>query len=140
MNLQLEIALRLVMAALLGAAIGYQRERAKKPAGFRTHALVALGVAVFTIVSVHGFGAGVVDPSRVAARVAAGVVTGIGFIGAGAIVRAQRADIVVGITTAASIWTVAAIGMATALGMYVIAAVSAALCFLILAIHPSFRD
>lgn len=75
------------------------------------------------------------DPSRVAA----GVVTGIGFIGAGAIIREQRENIVVGITTAASIWTVAAIGMAAALGMYVLSAVAAALCLLILMAHPGFR-
>ena len=82
MNIQLEISLRLLLAAALGAAIGYQRTWAKKPAGFRTHALVSLGVAIFTVVSTHGFAGGSIDPSRVAA----GVVTGIGFIGAGAII------------------------------------------------------
>jgi putative Mg2+ transporter-C (MgtC) family protein len=137
MNVELEMSLRLLLAASLGAAVGYQRTWAKKPAGFRTHALVALGVATFTVVSVHGFtigsGGGSIDPSRVAA----GVVTGIGFIGAGAIIRERlHGTMVVGITTAASVWTVAAIGMAAAVGLYVIAVVATVLCLVILFMHP----
>ena len=133
MNIQLEISLRLLLAAALGAAIGYQRTWAKKPAGFRTHALVSLGVAIFTVVSTHGFAGGSIDPSRVAA----GVVTGIGFIGAGAIIRERiRGNMVVGITTAASLWTVAAIGMAAAVGLYIISGVATVLSLVILFMHP----
>jgi putative Mg2+ transporter-C (MgtC) family protein len=82
MNTEVEIILRLLLAAALGAGIGYQRERANKPAGLRTHVLISLGSALFTVVSIFGFGGGVDT-----ARVAAGVVTGIGFIGAGVIFR-----------------------------------------------------
>jgi len=82
MSIELEMVLRLLAAAGLGAVIGYQRERAGKPAGLRTHILIAIGVALFTVASLFGFG-----PTADAARVAAGVVAGIGFIGAGAIIH-----------------------------------------------------
>jgi putative Mg2+ transporter-C (MgtC) family protein len=121
--------LRLLLAAALGAGIGYQRERANKPAGLRTHMLISIGSALFTVVSIFGFGVGV-DPSRVAA----GVVTGIGFIGAGVILRGVRGEHVVGLTTAASIWAVAAIGMAAGVGMYLIATIAAVIAVLVLMI------
>jgi len=127
MSLTLDIILRLLLAAVLGAAIGYQRERANKPAGLRTHILIALGSALFTVVSVFGFGDGA-DPSRVAA----GVVAGIGFIGAGVILRGVRGDHIVGLTTAASIWITAAIGLAAGIGMYLIAAIVAAITVIVL--------
>jgi len=127
MNTLLDITLRLLLAAALGAGIGYQRERANKPAGLRTHILIALGSALFTVISIFGFN-GTVDPSRVAA----GVVTGIGFIGAGVILRGVRGEHVVGLTTAASIWAVAAIGMAAGVGMYLIATVVTAIAVLVL--------
>ncbi|MFA7247944.1 MAG: MgtC/SapB family protein, partial [Dehalococcoidia bacterium] len=82
MSPELEAGLRLLLSAVLGGGIGFQRERAGKPAGLRTHVLICLGSALFTVVSVLGF-TGNVDP----ARIAAGVVTGIGFIGAGVIFR-----------------------------------------------------
>jgi len=130
-----ETVLRLVLAAVLGAAVGLERELHKKPAGFRTHALVCLGVALFTTVSDKGFPFPA-DPSRVAA----GVVTGIGFIGAGAIIRErQRGNMVVGVTTAASIWTVAAIGMAMALGMYLVSVVGTVLAVVLLLVHPGSK-
>ncbi|MDO8473677.1 MAG: MgtC/SapB family protein [Dehalococcoidia bacterium] len=134
MNIEIELSLRMLLAAALGAAIGYQRTWAKKPAGFRTHAVVALGVATFTVISTHGFVGGSIDPSRVAA----GVVTGIGFIGGGTILRMRThgGDTVVGITTAATIWTVAAIGMAAAVGEYIIATTATVLCLVILFMHP----
>jgi len=114
---EIEAILRVLLAVVLGAAIGFQRERVGKPAGLRTHALIALGSALFTVVSVFGFGIAA-DPSRVAA----GIVTGIGFIGAGVIFRGLRRDgAVVGLTTAASIWTTAAVGLAAGIGMYLIA-------------------
>jgi putative Mg2+ transporter-C (MgtC) family protein len=129
MNPELEAGLRLLLAAVLGAGIGFQRERAGKPAGLRTHVLICLGSALFTVVSVLGF-TGSVDPSRIAA----GVVTGIGFIGAGVIFRGMRGDKVMGITTAASIWVTAAIGIAAGVGLYIIAVATAVITVLVLMI------
>jgi putative Mg2+ transporter-C (MgtC) family protein len=122
----LEIALRLLLAAVLGALIGYQRERAHKPAGLRTHMLICLGSALFATLSEFGFSSNV-DTSRIAA----GVVTGIGFLGAGAIIRNPE-GIVVGLTTAASIWAIAAIGLAAGAGMYIAAAVATVIVLIIL--------
>ena len=130
MNPELEACLRVLLAALLGAIIGFQREKAHKPAGLRTHILICMGSALFTVVSILGF-TGPVDPSRVAA----GVVTGIGFLGAGVIFRGMRGDTpVVGLTTAASIWVSAAIGIAAGAGMYIIATAVAILTLIILLI------
>lgn len=92
---ELEMVLRLLLAAALGAIIGYQRERARKSAGLRTHVLICLGAALFTVTSIYGFGG---DDTG---RVAAGVVAGIGFLGAGAIIRGGE-GIVAGLTTAAN--------------------------------------
>lgn len=117
-NTELEMVIRLVIAAFLGGVIGYERAKAGKPAGLRTHLLVSLGAALFTVISVFAFGEGS-DPSRVAAA----VVVGIGFIGAGTILRQEKA--VVGLTTAATIWAVAAIGIAIGAGLYVVGAVAA---------------
>jgi putative Mg2+ transporter-C (MgtC) family protein len=124
MNLDslLEMILRFLLAAGLGAAIGYQRERAGKAAGLRTHILVSSGAALFTLVSIFGFSGVVVDISRVAA----GVVVGIGFIGAGVILRGQREKEVAGLTTAATIWTTAAVGLAAGTGMYLISVIATA--------------
>ena len=134
MNTTLDIILRLLLAAVLGAGIGYQRERANKPAGLRTHSLICLGSALFTVVSIYGFTDGV-DPSRVAAAVA----TGIGFIGAGVIFRGMRGDrVVMGLTTAASVWVTAAIGLAAGVGMYLIATIIAVVTVLVLMI-PKVR-
>ena len=119
MPLWLEMVLRLLLASASGAAIGYQRKRAGKPVGMRTYILITLGAALFTIVSVFGF-AGAVDPSRVAA----GVVVGIGFIGAGVIFRGPRNGEVTGLTTAASMWAAAAVGLAVGSGLYVISIVA----------------
>lgn len=131
MPVELEMALRLLLAAALGAAIGYQRERTGKPAGLRTHVLICLGAALFTVASSYGFGAAT-DP----ARVAAGIVTGIGFLGAGAIIRSGE-GIVVGLTTAATIWVVAAIGLAAGAGLYLISAVTTAIALIVLLLpHP----
>jgi len=119
--LEWELALRLLVASLLGAVIGLQRELVGKPAGMRTHVLVSLGCALFTVVSLEGFG-----PAADPARVAAGVVAGIGFLGAGAIIRGTQ-GMVIGLTTAASIWAVAAIGLAVGAGLYFLALVGTAL-------------
>jgi len=123
MNLSplLEMTLRFLLAVALGAGIGYQRERAGKAAGVRTHILVSSGAALFTVVSIYGFG-GAVDISRVAA----GVVVGIGFIGAGVILRGQREKEVAGLTTAATIWITAAIGLAAGAGLYLVSVIATA--------------
>jgi putative Mg2+ transporter-C (MgtC) family protein len=129
MSPELEAGLRLLLATVLGGIIGFQRERVNKPAGLRTHMLICLGSALFTVVSVLGF-TGNVDP----ARIAAGVVTGIGFIGAGVIFRGMRGDKVMGITTAASIWVTAAVGIAAGAGLYIIASAVAIVTLLVLMI------
>jgi len=130
----LEMILRLLLAAALGAGIGYQRERAGKVAGLRTHILVSAGAGLFTLVSIYGFGGAVVDISRVAA----GVVVGIGFIGAGVILRGQREEEVAGLTTAATIWITAAIGLAAGAGMYLVSVIATAVAVGILLI-PKIR-
>ena len=132
MSIELEMVLRLLLAAILGAVIGYQREYAKKPAGLRTHVLIALGAALFTVVSIYGFG-DKGDPSRVAA----GVVAGIGFLGAGVVFRAMRGDIPMGLTTAASVWVTAAVGLAAGAGLYLVSAVVAVVVILVLMIPKS---
>ena len=127
MSPELEAGLRLLLAALLGGAIGFEREHSHKPAGLRTHILIGMGSALFTLVSIYGF-SGSADPGRVAA----GVVTGIGFIGAGVIFRGMKGDQVVGITTAASVWVTAAIGIATGCGMYIISVIATVITVLVL--------
>ena len=135
----LDFILRILVAALLGGAIGLEREYREKAAGFRTHFLVALGSALFMIISAYGFtdllnpGGAYHDLSSEmnhrldVSRIAAQVVSGIGFIGAGTIIFQKNA--VRGLTTAASIWVTAAIGLACGAGMYEL---SAAATFLVL--------
>lgn len=115
MSLDWVLITRLVIAGLLGAVIGLEREFRAKEAGVRTHFIVALGSALFMIISQYAFG----DKQHDAARVAAQVVSGIGFIGAGVIIF-QR-NVVRGVTTAAGLWVAAAIGMACGDGMYAVA-------------------
>jgi putative Mg2+ transporter-C (MgtC) family protein len=116
----LEMTLRFLLAVALGAGIGFQRERAGKTAGMRTHILVSSGAALFALVSTYGFSGTVVDISRVAA----GVVVGVGFIGAGVIFRGRQEEEVAGLTTAATIWVTAAIGLAAGAGMYLISVIA----------------
>jgi putative Mg2+ transporter-C (MgtC) family protein len=120
------MVLRLLLATVLGMIVGFERLHAHKPAGLRTHMLVCIGAALFTVISIYGFGSGS-DPSRVAA----GIVTGIGFLGAGAIIHAQDGGLH-GLTTASSIWAVAAIGMAAGTGMYIVAAVATGIVLVVL--------
>lgn len=124
MNEFYELSLRLVVAMILGALIGTERELRAKDAGFRTHFLVALGSALFCIVSQFGFPEGLRDSSRVAAQ----VVSGIGFLGAGTIIL-QRSK-VRGLTTAAGLWVTAAIGLACGTGLYLIATITTLLALL----------
>lgn len=121
--LELEIILRLVIAISLGALVGLEREMSHKSAGLRTHMIVSLGACLFTLISIYTF-------EMDSARVAAAIVTGIGFIGAGSII-ASRGHLQ-GITTAASLWVVAAIGLAVGVGSYLLAVVAAVLVFLVL--------
>ena len=116
-----EMIARLVLAALFGALIGVEREYRSKVAGLRTHLLVSIGSALMMLLSQYGFG-GQGDPARVAAQ----IVSGIGFIGAGAIMMDRRQS-VHGLTTAAGIWVSSGIGMTVAAGMYVLSAVATAL-------------
>ncbi|MEO8937142.1 MAG: MgtC/SapB family protein [Burkholderiaceae bacterium] len=128
-----DLILRLLAAALLGSLIGFERERQHWAAGLRTHMLVCVGSCLIMIVSAYGFADVLgedhvsLDPSRVAAQ----VVSGIGFLGAGAILL--RGEIVRGLTTAASLWSVAAIGLAVGGGLYVAAVASTTIILLILA-------
>jgi putative Mg2+ transporter-C (MgtC) family protein len=119
-----EYILSIFIAGILGGAIGFEREYRSKEAGFRTHFLVGLGSALFMVLSMHGFDnfqaqAGVIiqrDPARMAAQ----VVSGIGFIGAGTIIFQK--NVVKGLTTAAGLWVTSAIGMTAGVGMYLLAA------------------
>jgi len=129
-----QVLIRLAVAAVLGAAVGFERELREREAGLRTHLLVCLGSALFTILSAYGFhdfltGSGQLvrtDPTRIAAQ----IVTGIGFLGAGAIIR--QGVSVRGLTTAATLWVAAAIGMATGAGYYSGAVIGAALTLIAL--------
>lgn len=132
MPFELEIVLRLLLAAVLGAIIGFQREKAHKAAGMRTLTLITAGSALFTAVSVYGF------PGD-AARIASGIVAGIGFIGAGTIIRREGGEAAIeGLTTAATIWVAAGVGMAAGAGMYIGAVVATALLMAILLL-PHFK-
>jgi len=136
MSLEIEIILRLFLATVLGASVGYQREKAHKPAGLRTHSLIAVGSALFTVVSIFGFSGNGVDMSRVAA----GVVAGVGFIGAGLIFHSARDDLLKGLTTAASIWVTAAIGLAAGSGMYLISFVVTVIAVVLLVVPKIRRE
>lgn len=133
-----EVLLRLALAAVFGAAIGVERERKEWAAGMRTHMMVSVGSALMMLVSSFGFADTygmediTLDPSRVAAQ----IISGIGFIGAGTILFLKPAT-VLGLTTASGLWTVAGIGMATGGGMYFAASVTTVLALIILwGMHP----
>jgi putative Mg2+ transporter-C (MgtC) family protein len=121
MGLQLDLSFRLLLSAVFGAAIGFEREINGHPAGMRTHLLVSLGAALFTVLSAYGFGpasqTSPVDPTRIAAQ----IVSGIGFLGAGAIIKDGLS--IRGLTTAASLWATAAVGLAAGAGQHVLATV-----------------
>ena len=130
-----DILLPCILALIFGGLIGFQREKAERPAGLRTHALVCLGSTVFTLISYLGFSSLYgVDPSRIAA----GIVTGIGFIGAGVIFR--LGPLVRGVTTAASIWVVASVGMALGTKLYYLALLVTILGFITLSIFKYIED
>jgi len=128
----LELIGRLILAVFLGFLIGLERELAGQPAGERTHALASLGAATFALISVTAF------PGSDPARVAAGVVTGLGFLGAGMILK-ERGKEVHGLTTAAGIWAVGGIGLAIGAGLYLLGVTSAVLVGLLLALERLLR-
>jgi putative Mg2+ transporter-C (MgtC) family protein len=124
-----EIIIRLTAATLLGGVLGLDRELKSKPAGLRTHALVALGSALATLVTIEF----VADVDRGAiTRTIQGIIAGVGFLGGGAILRAKDRDEVTGLTTAASIWLVAALGVACGGGFWISSLVSVVLALLVL--------
>jgi putative Mg2+ transporter-C (MgtC) family protein len=131
-----EIALRLLLAAVLGGVIGANRGRLEWAAGLRTHMLVCVGSALAIIVSTYGFfdvlryDHVVLDPSRIAAQ----VISGVGFLGAGTILFLQREQVIRGLTTAAGLWAVASIGLAAGSGLYAAAATATVLLWAILAL------
>jgi putative Mg2+ transporter-C (MgtC) family protein len=125
---------RLLLAAALGAAIGLEREYRQKPAGLRTNILIAVGSALFTIMSTAMATTGGADPARIAAQ----IVVGVGFLGGGAIMRNHEA--VHGLTTAATIWVNAAIGVAAGTGQFVLATFTAALTLAVLVVLPPIES
>ena len=126
-----EVALRLVVATLLGAAVGLNRELQDKPAGLRTHALVSLGAALLTVTGLL-----LADPGegrgQAASRVIQGIVTGVGFIGGGVILRDESRRSVLGLTTAATVWLVACVGIVCGTGHWPVALLGLLLTLLVL--------
>jgi putative Mg2+ transporter-C (MgtC) family protein len=128
--------LRVLLAFVLGGVVGFERERVQRPAGLRTHMLVSAGSACFTVASIYGFGelGTVRDPARLAAQ----IVTGIGFLGAGAIFR--TGSTVRGLTTASSIWITASIGIVAGLGMFTLAVFTTALTWFTLFVIKNIEE
>ena len=118
---------RLLLAALLGAAFGIERDLNARPAGLRTSIMIAMSACLFTLVSMQGFAdMNGVDPTRIAAQ----IVTGVGFLGAGVLLKGDRS--ITGLTTASSIWLVAAVGMTVAVGWYILAVSVTAIALILL--------
>lgn len=129
-----QVLIRLLAATLLGAVIGIQRQRAGKPAGLRTHMLVTVGTAVFVLAC-----SGVGMSLDALSRVIQGVVTGIGFIGAGSILKLDRERNIQGLTTAAGVWMTAAVGVAVGLGSLGVALLSTLFTLIILSFAKRFE-
>lgn len=132
---------KLILATLLGSLIGLEREYHGRPAGLRTHILVCIGATVLTIsgLSIAAvFSNGIVSSGEEISRIVAGIVTGIGFLGAGAIIRTS--DLIRGLTTAACIWFVAAVGIVIGIGQYLLAASSTGIALLVLVLLPLLEN
>lgn len=127
-----DLIIRLLLAAGLGGIIGLERERAHKVAGLRTHSLVAMGSALLSIVSMHGFSDVASDSAFDPSRIISNIIVGIGFIGGGAILR--QGPRIMGTTTAATLWLVAAIGIAVGIGFTAAALAAAAIGYLVLTV------
>lgn len=134
LNENFQIFIRLLLAFVAGGLIGYQREKAEKPAGLRTHILVCIGSALITLVSIYGFGKMGADPSRIVAQ----IVSGIGFLGAGTIFRFGPS--VKGLTTAASLWAICGVGIAIGVGLYFAALLSVLFIMAVLALLELFEQ
>jgi len=139
------MTVRLLLATVLGGLFGWERESRDKPAGLRTHMLVSIGSATFTLLGFETgaaltdrFGASGLDPTRIVQ----GIVGGLGFLGAGSIIKSRQADDVRGLTTAASVWFTGALGVACGMGAYLLALISAGLGLLVLTVlgHMSKRN
>lgn len=130
-TLQLQAGAELVLAGILSMLIGLDRERRHRPAGMRTHMLVGIGACLFTVLSMHAF------PGDDSSRVAANIVTGVGFLGAGTIIQHKRD--VFDLTTAASIWAVAAVGMAVGSGFWFLAILATLIIWTVLAVLRRFQ-
>jgi len=131
--METQMVIQMVIAALMGAVIGYERERYNRPAGLRTHVLVTIGACVFTMLSMNALPEG-----ADAGRMAAYVIVGIGFIGAGTVI--QLKDKIVGLTTAASLWMTAAIGVSVGMGYYLLALSTVVLGFIVLCMKSMERS
>lgn len=131
LELQLEVSVDFILVAVLSMIIGLDRERHQSPAGLRTHMLVGLGACLFTLLSMYAF------PGSDTARVAAQIVTGIGFLGAGTIIQSKWE--VHQLTTAASIWATAAVGMAVGAGAWFLAVVATLVIWVVLAVIRRFE-
>jgi len=134
----IQVVIRLLLATVLGGLIGFEREVRGRIAGFRTHILVCLGSALITLTSIFMYetysGGSNADPSRIAAQ----IVTGIGFLGAGTILRSGTT--ITGLTTAANLWAVAGIGIAVGCGFYIAALTASLLVIVILAVFSKMED
>jgi putative Mg2+ transporter-C (MgtC) family protein len=129
-NIELIIVAKLIVSFLLGAFIGYDRERHGRDAGIRTYAAVCIGATLFTAVANH-----LVNDIAAASRVIANIITGVGFLGAGIIYRNSSAGTSYGLTTAATVWCTAAVGVAIGLNMFIIAVVGAIALYFLLSLH-----
>lgn len=129
-RIELIIASKLIISFLLGAFIGFDRERHGAAAGIRTYAAVCIGATLFTAIAGH-----LVGDTGAASRVIANIITGVGFLGAGIIYRNASAGTSHGLTTAATVWCTAAVGVAIGLNMYIIAVVAAASLYFLLSLH-----
>ncbi|OQP58951.1 hypothetical protein A3860_39150 [Niastella vici] len=127
---ELIIVLKLIVSFLLGAFIGYDRERHGREAGIRTYAAVCIGATLFTAVANH-----LVNDVAAASRVIANIVTGVGFLGAGIIYRNNSSGTSHGLTTAATIWCTAAVGVAVGVNMFIIAIIGAVALYFLLSLH-----
>jgi putative Mg2+ transporter-C (MgtC) family protein len=129
-----EILLRLGVATLIGCALGLNREIARKPAGMRTHALVALGTALVTLTGMVLAGQDGEFDSNSVSRVIQGIVAGIGFLGGGTILKSGSGEQISGLTTAASLWVVACLGIACGVGLWIMALIALGLALLVLTV------
>lgn len=132
-----EVVLPLAAATVIGSALGAERELRGKPAGMRTHALVALGAALVTIVSIHATDSA---DAQSLSRVIQGVIAGVGFLGGGAILKSAGEEYITGLTTAASIWLVASLGVACGAGMWLAALVAVGFALVVLILGTPFES